>query len=71
MLFCIGNDSSNDLVIGFVQGPPHLQMNRQKQTRLELTDTFPILHNPSSSRHNVECSEKDQNCKLQFPQPDY
>ena len=31
---------------------PYFQENRQKQARLELTDTFPILHNSSSSRHN-------------------
>ena len=37
------------LVLGFVQGPPHLQENRQKQTRPELTDTFLILH---SRRHD-------------------
>ena len=77
MLFCIGNDSRNDLMWAvdlaralnselsfaffgiillihnsmplasdrFCAGASHLQENRQKQTRPELTDTFLILHN--------------------------
>ena len=47
----------------------HLEMKTRK-TRYILTQNGPVWAN-IWKYSLLECSEKDQNCKLQFPQPDY